>query len=449
MKKQVRKVVGLVASVGLLSAGVALAPVPATAASRPTPAQIAKAMNTPTTLTFWTWVGNIQNEVKVFEKKYPKIKVKVLNVGQGAPHYQKLRAGALSGSGLPDVAQVEYQYIPTFVALKALLDISPYVSKSFRTKFVDWTVSQVSGPKGQIYGVPQDTGPMGLLYRKDIFDKYGITVPKTWEQFAAAAHKLHAADPNVYLADFTPNDGGWWNGLLWQAGSRPFGIKGASTVKIATDDANSKKVANYWAGLVKDGVVSTDPAWNNDWYAGWNSGKYATWPTAAWGAGFMADNAKDTAGNWRVAPMPQWSASGKPVAGNWGGSSDVVLRTTKNPIAAAQFAEFLNSNPKTTMMLSTQQFQFPAAKVILTNKAWQNSSIAFFGGQKVNKLFGEISSTVAKDYKWSPFQDEVYTEWQNVLANAIVNKGDVPGAVKQLQSGLVSYAVDQGFTVTH
>ncbi|MHB0928785.1 MAG: ABC transporter substrate-binding protein, partial [Candidatus Nanopelagicales bacterium] len=221
MKKQVRKVVGLVASVGLLSAGVALAPVPATAASRPTPAQIAKAMNTPTTLTFWTWVGNIQNEVKVFEKKYPKIKVKVLNVGQGAPHYQKLRAGALSGSGLPDVAQVEYQYIPTFVALKALLDISPYVSKSFRTKFVDWTVSQVSGPKGQIYGVPQDTGPMGLLYRKDIFDKYGITVPKTWEQFAAAAHKLHAADPNVYLADFTPNDGGWWNGLLWQAGSRP------------------------------------------------------------------------------------------------------------------------------------------------------------------------------------------------------------------------------------
>ena len=36
---------------------------------------IDKAMTTPTELTFWTWVPDIQNEVDLFEAKYPDIKV--------------------------------------------------------------------------------------------------------------------------------------------------------------------------------------------------------------------------------------------------------------------------------------------------------------------------------------------------------------------------------------
>ena len=35
----------------------------------------------------------------MFTTKYPKIKVNVVNVGQGAPHYQKLRTAIQSGQG--------------------------------------------------------------------------------------------------------------------------------------------------------------------------------------------------------------------------------------------------------------------------------------------------------------------------------------------------------------
>jgi multiple sugar transport system substrate-binding protein len=42
---------------------------------------IDKAMTTPTTLTFWTWVPDIADEVALFEKKYPAIKVNVVNAG--------------------------------------------------------------------------------------------------------------------------------------------------------------------------------------------------------------------------------------------------------------------------------------------------------------------------------------------------------------------------------
>src|SRR5687768_18403443 len=45
-------------------------------------ADIDAAMNTETTLTFWTWVPDIQNEIKLFTTQYPKIKVDLVNVGQ-------------------------------------------------------------------------------------------------------------------------------------------------------------------------------------------------------------------------------------------------------------------------------------------------------------------------------------------------------------------------------
>ena len=47
-------------------------------------------------------------------EKYPNIKVKYENVGQGAPHYVKLRDALKAGTGLPDVAQMEFNSIASF-----------------------------------------------------------------------------------------------------------------------------------------------------------------------------------------------------------------------------------------------------------------------------------------------------------------------------------------------
>ncbi|MFD0475603.1 hypothetical protein ACFQ0B_50830 [Nonomuraea thailandensis] len=64
-------------------------------------ADIDKAMQTPTELTFWTWVPDIGKEVALFEKKYPAIKVNVVNAGQGEPQYTKLRTALKAAAALP------------------------------------------------------------------------------------------------------------------------------------------------------------------------------------------------------------------------------------------------------------------------------------------------------------------------------------------------------------
>ena len=78
-----------------------------------TDAQREEALNTPTELTFWTWVPDIQDQVDLFMEEYPEINVTIENVGQGLDHYAKVRTAAAAGEG-PDVVQLEYQFISSF-----------------------------------------------------------------------------------------------------------------------------------------------------------------------------------------------------------------------------------------------------------------------------------------------------------------------------------------------
>ncbi|TMR92743.1 ABC transporter substrate-binding protein [Nonomuraea basaltis] len=410
-------------------------------------ADIDKAMQTPTELTFWTWVPEIEKEVALFEKKYPAIDVKVVNAGQGEPQYTKLRTALKAGSGAPDVVQIEFQYIPTFTITNNLLDLRPYGAEALKDKFVDWTWSQVTGKNGEVWAIPQDSGPMGMLYRKDIFDKHGIQPPKTWDEFAVAARKLHAADPDVYITNLAGNQNGAWMGLLWQAGAKPFQMAAPDQISVSVNDEVSKKVAGYWGGLVKEGVVSTDTDFTDQWYQALNKGKYATWLTAAWGPVFLAGSAKDTSGKWRAAPLPQWAA-GENKAGNWGGSTSAVIKSSKNPIAAAKFAEFLNTDPESTKMMAAEQFLFPPTKALLEDKAFVEEKPEFYGGQQVNKLFAGISDTVAMDFGWPPFLDQTVNDWDETVGKALADKTDPTPALDQWQQRITTYAESQGFKVS-
>ena len=94
-------------------------------------------------------------------------------------------------------------------------------------------------------------------------------------------------------------------------------------VSISSDATN--KVSAYWDGLVKDGVISKAPMWDQSWYTGLSDGTIATHVGAVWIAGILKGDAKGGSGDWAVAPMPQWNA-GDTAVGNVGGSATAVLK---------------------------------------------------------------------------------------------------------------------------
>jgi multiple sugar transport system substrate-binding protein len=423
------------------------APPAQSSASAVPQSEIDKAMDTETTLTFWTWVPDIEKTVKQFTTTYPKIKVDLLNVGRGSPHYQKLRTAIQSGQGAPDVAQVELQYVNSFtVGESSLLDLTPYAPATLQDSYADWIWSQVNF-NGGLWGIPQDTGPMGLLYREDLFSDAGIEVPKTWDDFAAAAETYHSKNPKSYLANVDPNGQGLFVAYLWQAGVRPFGYDGAETVKIDLANEDAKKVAKFWGDLANAGTLSNDPSGNSAWDQSIANGRFASWPVAAWGPTNLQGTAGKTAGKWRAADLPQWDANTM-VSGNWGGSTDAVLKLSKNPIAASQLALFINTNKESALTLANELFLFPAMDEILTDPSFLNQESKFYGGQKVNEKFAQISETVSTDFQWLPFMDYVYANFNETLGKAFADKTDAVAGLQAWQDACVKYAKDQGFTVS-
>jgi multiple sugar transport system substrate-binding protein len=415
----------------------------ASSSSGPSKAEIDKAMSTATTIDFWSWVPDIQNEIDLFEKKYPKITVNLQNQGGATAQYQKLRAAIKSGD-VPDVAQVEYSFLPSFTITKSVLDLGSYGYGTLKKDYSPSAWAQVTSGDS-VWGLPQDLGPTGLLYRTDLLEKAGVQPPKTWAEFETAA-KTVKEKTGAYLTDLPGNSFSPILALLWQAGAKPFGYDGEKSVTIDFDSPEVKKVIGYWNDLIKQDLVATEPQLDDNWYQRMSRGEYASWLAAAWGPVFLQGTAANTSGQWRATELPQWDAK-KPASGNQGGSADIVLAGSKHPIAAAEFVKFLNHDTSSTNKLATEQYLFPSLVATQNESTFRDQKLDFYGGQTVNDVFVGVADTVPSDWQWLPFNDFASSSFKETLGTAITERTDLFAALSDWKSQLVDYAKQQGFTV--
>jgi multiple sugar transport system substrate-binding protein len=285
---------------------------------------------------------------------------------------------------------------------------------------------------------------MAMLYRKDVFDKFGITPPTTWTEFADAAKKIHAADPNVFITNALFSSGDWVNALLWSMGWKPV-TRDGDKLAININDKISKDFAAYWQDLITAGVIETKPGFNNEWYTGLDTGRYASWLTAGWGPVFLTSVAKTSSGQWRAADLPQWDAS-KFATGNWGGSSLAVMKATQHLPEAAELAIWLTTNPEATKLYTTKQFLFPCTSALLSSPEWAGNKMDFYGGQAVNEVFAKSANAVLP-FEWSPFQSVIYQTMADEFGASINGNGTLSDAFDRIQDAVVAYAQEQGFTV--
>jgi len=360
------------------------------------------------TLEVWSWVPNLDKTAALFEKRYPNIQVKITNLGSGPATYTKLLTSLKAGSGAPDVAQIEYGFLPTFVDTGGLVDLNTLGADKVKNLFVPWTWSQSQAGSTSTWAIPQDGGPFAMMYNKTILDKYSVKVPTTWTEYAAAAEKLSkASGGKVKMGNFYATYAPWFMALVWADGGNFFSRSGDQWSQTF-NSSSSKKVLSYWNDLIKKGYVSTLPAFTADYNNAVAKGEIATALEAAWGPNGYTTNAKNQAGQWRVADLPQWNKGGAKTTGNWGGSSNVVLKQSKTPKAAMLFAVWLNSSKEAVQANWSGATLFPVAKAGLTlltaqEKANPGATAAFFGGQNILEPYGKAASRVNTNFQWAPW----------------------------------------------
>ncbi len=409
---------------------------------------------TVTHVKLWSWYPNQADVVKVFNATHKDIQIDWTNAGAGGAEYTKLKACIKAGSGCPDVAMIEFQELPTFAILKPFVDMGKYGANNTGGKYAGWAWGQsTSGTK--VNAIPIDGGPMGLMYRKDLFTQANLPVPTTWAQYETDAAAIHAADPTQYIATFG-NDSGWAHGLMWQGGCVPYKYNAAASltkVSIHLNTAACKNVINFWGGLVDKGLVDTKPFFSTDAGTDFDSGKYWTWEAAGWSPGYMAGLIKTSLGNWALAPSPQYTA-GTDIQSDWGGSTFTVINQTKVPAAASFVA--INTYPaKDTLASGTawdiglnKAFLYPLPSNISGNKKWLTQTYPIFGTQQTNQILLHASKTADLNYQWTPFQDFIFQTMHDEFALALSKKEAWSATLDNIQAKSVAYAKAQGFSVS-
>jgi multiple sugar transport system substrate-binding protein len=85
---------------------------------------------------------------------------------------------------------------------------------------------------------------------------------------------------------------------------------------------------------------------------------------------------------------------------------------------------------------------------VLSNADWLGVTDAYWSGQKIHQVMAVAAQAVNVDFGWSPFTNFVFTTYADLLVKVRAGSMTFGDAMTQLQTTVVGYAKDQGFTVT-
>lgn len=239
---------------------------------------------------------------KDFEKKNPKITIKLENQGAYNDLQAKINSTLQSPNNLPTITQAYPGWLWNAAQNKMLVNLTPYINN----KNVGWGSAKASdiNPdlldgakiKGTQYGIPFNKSIETLTYNKTMFEKYGIKkVPSTWEEFKYVAETIYKKSNHKVVGagfDSLPN--------YYTIGMKDEGVNFSD--KINFSGATSKKVINYYADGIKKGYFRT--AGSEHYLSGpFANQKVAMFVGTSAGEGFVKQGVGDKF-TYDVAPRP-------------------------------------------------------------------------------------------------------------------------------------------------
>ncbi|MGH8296985.1 MAG: extracellular solute-binding protein, partial [Steroidobacteraceae bacterium] len=145
-------------------------------------------------------------------------------------HRRLLEERGLAGGSI-DIAFLSTDWLAEAQAAGLIEDLTAHLARSPIADFREaWSPSLLGLQSfaGGFWGMPYHDGPACLIYRKDLLAEASLEVPRTWEEFHAAARRLHCPEQGCYgtaLALFPDGHNGFYDFCIqvWSRGGEPFG----------------------------------------------------------------------------------------------------------------------------------------------------------------------------------------------------------------------------------
>ncbi len=227
---------------------------------------------------------NLVNEIiKDFEDKHKNVKidVEVLNPDQ---YRDKIKVLGASNE-LPDVGLTwSNGFAKPFATGGQFTPLNDIIDKDFKDQFVPGTVESYTFD-GKSYALPMEMNITYIFYNKEIFKKYHIDVPKTFDELKQAGEVLKK---NGVIPATVGSKDGWpasmWFMYLADRIGGPTILTDVINGKVKMTDPAIVKAAQEVQNLVDDGFfVKGNTALSNDEAKGYFlNEKAAMFLTATW-----------------------------------------------------------------------------------------------------------------------------------------------------------------------
>ncbi|HEX5090774.1 MAG TPA: extracellular solute-binding protein, partial [Nocardioides sp.] len=245
---------------------------------------------------------------------------------------ERLTTSLSSESETPDVVEIGNTQAPTFTSAGAFSDLTDELDDLGGDDLLPGFVEGAT-VDGKTYAVPYYAGSKYIFYRKDLFEKAGLSVPTTMDEFVQDAIALKEAnrEPANFSGFWFPGQD-WRNGVafVWDAGgdlavedggewqghlSAPESVAGLETVQTLMEQAS---------GAAKDGNEENPQT-------PFCAGEVGMMSTPGWVKGLIEDpdsGCPDMMANVGVFALP--GTDGQPAPVLLGGSDIAISAKSKN-----------------------------------------------------------------------------------------------------------------------
>lgn len=141
---------------------------------------------------------DIYNDIlKQFKEKHPEVKI-VDDSQSDESAYNNILSTDIASGNMANIFRIQgVANLGEYIDNGLLLNVKPYLDKDpeWGGGFTKGALSyyEVPGHDG-IYGIPMESGLIGVYYNEDLFKKAGVDkFPETWKELLAAVKKLKAS----------------------------------------------------------------------------------------------------------------------------------------------------------------------------------------------------------------------------------------------------------------
>jgi oligogalacturonide transport system substrate-binding protein len=381
-------------------------------------------------LRFSWWGGDARHKptieaIKLFEATNPGINIKGEYMGWAG--YSERLTTQFSGNNEPDIMQINWAWISTMLSKdgNGFYDLNNAANE---LKLDEWGPSLQTGMwKGKLNAIPVSFTARTFIWQKTTFDKAGLAIPKTWDEFLALGKSFE----KKLGKNFYPMDGQVYvlfhlaHAYIYQKTGKPWIDPATPRVALSKEETMEfvrfyKKLASSHAVVPLQLRLSTaGPETPLEQIQSWVTGEWA------------GSNTWDSDFKTRLSSLPKTTTvvhgdfltmKGAKNSGFYGRPSMMlaVSKNCKKPLIAAKFINFILTNPEAVKILKdTRGIPLARSAVALLDKENKISPL----DKEAAKEFTRVKIDVPSAYvEHARIQEHLHSVFEQISLEKITDE---------------------------